>query len=351
MPVLRLSRVRAGLLVALSLELAGCSSSTPSSSNADLCKSAEVEWPEAAEPLWNNFELTSVNREPARATFFPASAPSEREAGEEPDEYRVSLNGSWRFRFAESPDVRPAGFEAADFDDSSWAQIEVPSNVEMFGYGEPIYFNLHYPFDPTLESDFDFPEIPSEGNGVSSYRRTFEVPDEWKGRHVFLRFEGVDSAFYVWVNGKRVGYSQDSRVAAEFDLTPFLVDGENVLAVQVYRWSDGTWLEKQDMWNLSGIFRDVYLWSSTPTQVRDVDFKAELNSAYDAAQVTVSVDLRRLVSSTAEVSVSADLAGVRLATKTVTLDPCGEAQVELQGSVESPALWSAESPNLHSLAV
>lgn len=328
------------MLVALVLATAACTSDPAvEEPTAPACNTGDFDWPDDAEPLWNNFEVTSVNREPARATFVPTGI----SAGFEP--YRVSLNGEWRFRFAEDPDSRPQGFEVPEFDDTDWETIAVPSNVEMRGYGEPIYFNLHYPFDPTLESNFDFPLIPSEGNGVSSYRRIFEVPDDWEGRHVFIHFDGVDSAFYVWVNGRRVGYSQDSRTGAEFDLTPFLQDGENVLAVQVFRWSDGTWLEKQDMWNLSGIFRDVYLWSSGPTQVRDIEFRADLSPRFDSAEVSVSIDLRRLVSSSATVTVLADLAGDRLA-KAVTVDPCGETRVELTGTVEAPALWTAESPNL-----
>jgi beta-galactosidase len=347
MTLLSISRARLGSIALLALFGAACTSDPASTTAAPLCNKGDFEWPEAAEPLWNNFEVTSVNREPARATFVPIGISSE-EFEFEP--YEMSLNGEWRFRFAEDPSSRPQGFQGLDFDDSGWDRIEVPSNVEMLGYAEPIYFNLHYPFDPTLESSFDFPLIPSEGNGVSSYRRTFEVPQDWQGRHVFIHFDGVDSAFYLWLNGRPVGYSQDSRAGAEFDLTPFLREGENVIAVQVYRWSDGTWLEKQDMWNLSGIFRDVYLWSSAPTQVRDIEFRANLSPAYDSAEVTVSVVLRRLVSSAATVTVLADLAGGRLDTKTVTVDPCGETRVELSGTVEAPALWTAETPNLYSLA-
>ena len=347
MSLLSLSRFRLGLLVALVLPTFACTSDPAAEeTTAPLCNTGDFEWPDGAEPLWNNFEVTSVNREPAHATFVPNDI---SEVEFEP--HQVSLNGEWRFRFADDPSSRPEGFEGLEFDDSGWDTIEVPSNVEMLGYGEPIYFNHHYPFDPALESDFDFPVIPSAGNGVSSYRRTFEVPEDWERRHVFIHFDGVDSAFYLWVNGRRVGYSQDSRAGAEFDLTPFLVQGENLLAVQVYRWSDGTWLEKQDMWNLSGIFRDVYLWSSAPTQVRDLEFRAELSPTYDSAEVTVSVDLRRLVSSAATVTVLAEVAGARLDTKTVDVDPCGEMRVELSGEVDAPALWTAETPNLHSLTV
>ncbi len=347
MSLLSVSRLRLLALVAITGFLAACSSTPTASNTAPACNTGDFAWPDDAEPLWNNIQVTQVNKEPPRATPVPGQFDGAGSVAP----YRVPLNGSWRFQFAGSPDLRPTGFEAADFDDSAWATIAVPSNVEMLGYGEPIYFNTNYPFDPTLTSDFNFPEIPSDGNGVSSYRRTFDVPAGWEGRHVFIHFDGVDSAFYLWLNGQRVGYSQGSRAGAEFDLTPFLRDRENVLAVQVYRWSDGTWLEKQDMWNLSGIFRDVYLWSSGASQVRDVGFRAELNGDFSKADVAIRVDLRRLVQSESTVTVQADIDGSRLAAKTVTLSPCGQTSVELAGSVSDPALWTAETPNLHSLVI
>lgn len=353
--MIRLLPVRRGraLFIVLALPLlASCRSDSSESSTARLCNGGEVAWPEGAEPLWNNIEVTEVNRELPHATFVPLFAPSD---GENPaalaEPRRLSLNGTWRFSFAESPESRPQGFEGIDFDDSGWDAIEVPSNVEMLGYGEPIYLNIHYPWDPELQSDFEFPVIPSEGNGVSSYRRTFEVPGDWQGRHVFIHFDGVESAFYLWLNGQRVGYSQGSRAGAEFDLTPFLREGQNVLAVQVYRWSDGSWVEKQDMWNMSGIFRDVYLWSSADSQVRDIDFRADLNESYTGANVTVRIDLKRLVDSRSTVTVRANLDGSELATKTVILEPCGDTTVELTGVVSTPALWTAETPNLYDLRV
>jgi len=344
-----LSLARCGPIALISL-LAACKSDPSAASSAPACNTGDFAWPEAAEPLWNNIAVTRVNREQPRATFVPLSGSGS------PVPYRMSLNGSWGFRFAESPGARPQGFEAVDYDDAGWETIEVPSNVEMLGYGEPIYLNIHYPFDPRLTSDFDFPTIPSEGNGVSSYRRRFQIPDDWDGRHVFIHFDGVDSAFYLWLNGRRVGYSQGSRAGAEFDLTPFLIEGENILAVQVYRWSDGTWLENQDMWNLSGIFRDVYLWSSAASQVRDIEFEAILSETFSEAEVTATVDVRRLVQadSTPSVRVSLfDPSGALAfeAAEGVAVERCGEAQVELKGSVSNPSLWSAETPNLYRLEV
>ncbi len=342
--------------------LAACETSSDSPVGpgpANLCNAGQIDWPDEAEPLWNNIEVTSVNRERPRATFVPGPV-NYVNTGDPflsdpmiPVTPVLSLNGSWRFQSAESPTSRPAGFEAPTFDDTSWDTIDVPSNVEMLGYGEPIYLNIHYPFDPTLESAFDFPVIPTEGNRVGSYRRTFEVPEDWTLRSVFIHFDGVDSAFYLWVNGERVGYSQGSRAGAEFDITPFLTEGENVLAVQVYRWSDGTWLEKQDMWNLSGIFRDVYLWSASSTQVRDIEFRADLNETFDEAETNVSVDLRQLVRAAGTVNVEARIGDsdnpLFSASEMVTLGSCDEARVELTGTVSNPELWTAETPNLYQL--
>jgi len=356
--LLHVSRSRfVALLSLLSLLSISACTSEPAS-EAAACNRGDLVWPDAAEPLWNNIEVTAVNRERPRATFnaWEHQLPDGSFTAPTAPAYMMSLNGTWSFRFAESPAEKPEGFEATDYDDSAWDSIEVPSNVEMLGHGEPIYLNLHYPFDPELTSDFEFPAIPSEGNGVSSYRRTFEVPEDWDGRHVFIGFDGVDSAFYLWLNGRRVGYSQGSRAGAEFDLTPLLRQGENVLAVQVYRWSDGTWLEKQDMWNLSGIFRDVYLWATPDSQLRDFEVRTSLNEAYSQAELTVDVDLRRLVRSGATASLELalmDLEGNEVLTSNAStaVAPCGEARARLSGTVDDPALWSAEAPNLYRLMI
>lgn len=358
MSLLGVSRSR--LLTSFSLlpllSFTACTSAP--ASEAAACNSGDVVWPDAAEPLWNNIEVTAVNRERPRATFsaWEHQLPDGSFTTPTAPTYRVSLNGPWSFQFADSPADKPDGFEATDFDDSAWGSIEVPSNVEMLGHGEPIYLNVHYPFDPELESDFEFPLIPSEGNGVSSYRRTFEVPEDWNGRHVFIGFDGVDSAFYLWLNGRRVGYSQGSRAGAEFDLTPLLRPGENVLAVQVYRWSDGTWLEKQDMWNLSGIFRDVYLWASPDSQLRDFEVRTSLNESYSQAELTVDVDLRRLVRSGATASLELALMDpegnqVLTSTASTAVAPCGEVRAQLSGTFDNPVLWSADAPNLYRLMI
>ncbi len=167
----------------------------------------------------------------------------------------LDLNGDWAFHCCERPADRPEGFEREEFDASGWATIPVPSNWQCEGWDYPIYINVHYPFPA------DPPNIPHEFNPVGSYRRTFVAPEEWAGQRVFLRFEGVQTGFSVWLNGEEVGWSEDSMGPAEFDVTPFLRAGENLLAVQVFRWTGASYLECQDFWRLSGIYRDVFLYA------------------------------------------------------------------------------------------
>ncbi|WP_345894670.1 sugar-binding domain-containing protein, partial [Phaeodactylibacter xiamenensis] len=205
---------------------------------------------------WEDPAVNGINRMPARATSY--SYPDEATAlmvDREASGRYLSLNGNWAFAFAEVPEAAPKDFHLPDFQPKGWAQIPVPSNWELQGYGTAIYTNITYPFVPV-----DPPYVPDEDNPTGCYRHTFEVPSDWDNQQVVLHFGGVSSAYYVWVNGKMVGYSEDSRVATEFDITPYVKFGEkNLLAVKVHRWSDGSYLEDQDHWRLSGIHREVML--------------------------------------------------------------------------------------------
>lgn len=221
----------------------------------------------AEPPDWENEHITGINKEPPRAAVLPNA------------ESCLSLNGTWKFHFAMTPGKRPADFYKPQYNTKNWADIQVPSNWQLAGYGTVIYTNVPYPFKAspprvTLEPPKDWPAY-AERNSVGSYKRRFTVPDSWKNQQVILRFDGVESAFYVWVNGKKAGYSEDSFTGAEFDVTPYLQPGENDLAVEVYRWSDGSYLEDQDFLRLSGIFRDVTLFAQPYVHVRDVFVKAK----------------------------------------------------------------------------
>ena len=246
----------------------------------------------AAVPDWGNEQVVGRNKEPGRATALPYPDRQRAiQATREATPYYQSLNGSWRFHWVPHPDQRPVDFYKPDFDVSGWKTIPVPSNWQCQGYDTPLYTNITYPFkaDPPRvmgEPPADYTNFKAR-NPVGSYRRTFEVPAAWKGRQVFLQFDGVDSAFYLWINGQQVGYSEDSRTPAVFNITRYLQDGPNVLAVEVYRYSDGSYLEDQDYWRLSGIYRNVYLWSTADLHLRDFFVHTDLDDQYRDAQLRV----------------------------------------------------------------
>lgn len=300
---------------------------------------------------WENQQLLERNREPAHAALIPypdEAAALTGERGASPF-FRL-LNGSWRFCYLPSPAAVPAGFEDPSFSDESWDSIPVPSNWQMLGYGKPNYTNAAYPYP------VDPPRVPQD-NPVGLYRRTFALPAEWEGRRVFLNFDGVDSAFYVWVNGQPVGYSQGSHMPSEFDLTAHLRPGENLLAVQVFQWSDGSYLEDQDMWRLSGIFRDVYLFATPGVHMRDVRIRTRLESDYRNAMLEVSVALKNYTDEKAQgYRVLARLLddGQRVVcehsvAEGVSLSACEEKALAAAIPVAAPRKWSAEEPNLYTV--
>ena len=245
-------------------------------------------------PDWENQRVFRINKEEPHATKMPfpdAAGALSKKRMDSP--WCRLLNGDWKFHWAPHPAQRPAGFENPGYDDSSWKTIPVPSNVELHGYGTALYSNQTYPFKKAPPRVMDEPDPAytnfSERNPVSSYRHTFTVPADWKNRQVFITFNGVNSAFYLYINGEKVGYSQDSRTPAEFNITRHLrADGApNLLAVEVYRYSDGSYLEDQDFWRLSGIFRDVYLWSSDTLDIRDFEVLATLDDDYQTGLLTI----------------------------------------------------------------
>ncbi|HEY5715952.1 MAG TPA: sugar-binding domain-containing protein, partial [Psychromonas sp.] len=195
-------------------------------------------------------------------------------------EFQQSLNGQWRFQLFAKPEAVPNNCIEIDFDDSSWPEITVPSNWQLQGYDKPIYTNVKYPFA-------DNPPFVPADNPTGMYRLTFDLPASWKGRKQTIIFDGVNSAFHLWCNGTWVGYSQDSRLPAEFDISAHLLAGENQLTVMVLRWSDGSYLEDQDMWWLSGIFRDVRLLSKPGISIRDVAVSTDLDACYNHGCVNV----------------------------------------------------------------
>jgi len=306
--------------------------------------------PQGAREEWDDPAVLHVGTERPHATMmaYPSAELATRGDRAASPWFR-SLNGTWKFRYSPNPASRPTGFERPDFDDKAWSNIRVPANWEVQGFGIPIYSNSTYPFS----FDAANPRVPRDDNPVGSYRTSFTVPADWAGRRTFLHFAGVDSAFYLWVNGKRVGYSEDSRTPAEFDVTTFVSPGSNTIAVEVYRWSDGSFLEDQDMFRLSGIFRDVYLWSRAPSHIRDFETRTILDAAYRDGTLDTSVAVRNSGSAGANVSVTLELfdaAGKQVGTavsKKVRVAAGAEAAAKLLVPVRAPLKWSADAPNLY----
>jgi beta-galactosidase len=320
-------------------------------------------------PEWNNNpDIFQVNREPAHTSFIPyGDVPSALRGAdmiaamtEHPSPYYKSLNGDWKFHFSTNPASRPADFYKDSYDTSSWDEIPVPSSWQFEGYDFPIYTNITYPFWGNGNSTNVQPPIaPTEYNPVGSYKHTFTIPSEWDGRQTFLSFQGVESAFYVWVNGQQVGYSEDSFTAKDFNITPYLKAGDNSLAVEVYRWSDGSWLEDQDFLRLSGIFRDVYLYSTTPVHMRDFAIVTDLDADYEDATLEVKVNVKNDGASIPEgYTVEAMLFDAKeqpvldspMAME-ANLGSLPELQVGASRLITNPLKWSAEDPNLYTIVL
>jgi beta-galactosidase len=312
------------------------------------------------QPDWENQAVFRINKQAPRATSmpFPNKEGAASKARLESPWCKL-LNGNWKFHHTGNPSGKPAGFEAPAFDDRAWKEIPVPSNWQMHGYGAPLYTNIIYPFakkPPTVmgEPPQHFTNFPvANRNQVGSYRHKFTLPETWKGRHTSIVFGAVDSAFYLWINGKKVGYSQDSRTPAEFDITPFLQNGENLLAVEVYQYSDGSYLEDQDMFRMSGIFRDVYLWSADAVDLTDYWIKAGLADDYKTGTLAFSAKVanRGPAETSATVSLTLTAAdGTTISAPPASLKiPAGqsaEAEVKID-RIPGVKAWSAETPNLY----
>jgi beta-galactosidase/beta-glucuronidase len=266
--------------------------------------------------------------------------------------YRL-LSGQWRFHWSATPEGAPEGMYDLTYDDSAWGHLPVPSNWQMHGYGIPMYTNVQYPFDASK-----LPEVPHNSNSVGDYRTTFVLPENWSGRQVFLVFGGVESAFYVWVNGQMVGYGQDARLPAEFNITPFLKPGENLLAVRVYRWSDGSYLEDQDHWRMAGIHRDVYLMATPSVHIRDFWARTDLDAAYRNAALNITANVAcctgaRATGHTVEAMLYDGAQQPVLAAPLVAQVPDGqgEASIALEALVQAPHKWTAEDPYLYTLVL
>lgn len=308
-------------------------------------------------PDWENPAVFDINKEAPHATFIPQKDVAGAIANKAADSpFYKSLNGSWKFKWVEKPADAPDEFYRNSFDVSDWADIHVPANWELQGYGIPIYVNTSYEWTPKWADRPDPPHVPHDYNPVGSYRRTFTIPETWRGREVFIHFGAVKSAFYIWINGNQIGYSQGSKTPAEWNITPYLRPGENSVALQVFRWSDGSYLECQDFWRLSGIERDVYLVSTPRLCIRDFFAKPDLDSDYQNGSLTVEAELERFAGGQGQDVFSLSMILVDVAGKIVAqseksgqVGKNSSATVSLKTDVPNPAKWTAETPNLYTL--
>jgi beta-galactosidase len=293
-------------------------------------------------PEWDNTAVIKVGTEKPHATMMVYPTAALAQAGRtDGSPWFQSLNGTWKFHGSLRPADRPLEFYRPDFKDTAWRSIPVPSNWQLQGFDIPIYSNILYPWPQDSKAD---PVVPQDFNPVGSYRRTFTVPESWNGRTVYLHFAGVDSAFYAWANGERVGYSEDSRTPAEFNITQHLRPGPNSLAVEVYRFGDGAFLEDQDMWRMSGIYRDVFLWSVADKHIRDFEVKTELDGEYRNAELLLTAG----VNSPAGCTLAAELFDSSGARAGKAETGCAQ-NTRLAIQVPRVNKWSAESPYLYEL--
>ena len=295
---------------------------------------------------WENQRVNQINREPIHAHFVPYA--SERAALQKDVtlERRESLNGTWKFHFSRNPSSRPVSFYEENFDVSGWKDIEVPGSWELQGVDAPIYTDTRYPFPANP------PYVPQDYNPVGSYVTTFTVPEHFKGKDVLLHFGGVESAYYCWVNGHFVGYSEDSRLPSEYLINKYLKPGKNRLAVEVYRYSDGSYLEGQDYWKYSGIERDVMLVARPKSRIKDFEVKADLENGYQdgALDIRFTMDSRSLAKGTS-VRLKVLDGKKELASASLTVKQAADTVLTFSEKFPDVKRWTAETPDLYTLVV
>lgn len=289
---------------------------------------------------WQDQNLNEVNRLPMHTYYFPYASEAEAQEGvKENSENFLSLNGPWKFNWVENVNQRPTDFYLKNFDDKGWDIINVPAVWELNGYGDPLYVNIGYAWRNDFENNP--PIVPVDKNHVGSYRQSFVIPAEWKDKDIIAHFGSVTSNMYLWVNGKFVGYGEDSKLEQEFDITPYLKPGEeNLIAFQVFRWNDGTYLEDQDFFRYSGVGRDCFLMARDKNRIEDLRITPDLINDYKDGTLKIDVKLKG-----------------KGTTELTLVSPSGETvasdQVKGNGSVtlniENPLKWTAETPNLYKL--
>ena len=289
---------------------------------------------------WRNPEINAVNRAPMHTNYFAfENADAARKAVKEQSANYMTLNGTWKFNWVKDADSRPTDFWKTGFNDKGWDDLQVPAVWELNGYGDPIYVNVGYAWRNQFKNNP--PEVPTENNHVGSYRREITVPASWSGKDIIAHFGSVTSNMYLWVNGRFVGYSEDSKLEAEFDLTPYLKPGQkNLIAFQVFRWCDGTYLEDQDFFRFSGVGRDCFLYARNKKRIQDIRVTPDLDAAYQNGSLAINLQLKGSGRVDLEL---VDAQGKQVATATATKPSL------VTMNVENPKKWSAETPYLYTL--
>lgn len=307
------------------------------------------------DPVLENPKVVAIHKLPARATFFAYESLELAKSNEvEKSANYKNLNGLWKFKWTRNPDDRPLDFYKENYNTSEWNEIPVPSNWELEGYGVPIYTNIPYPF--SFNKTPTPPDIPDGYNPVGSYKKTFTIPENWKNKEITIHLGAVKSAFYIWVNGKKVGYSQGSKLPAEFNLNTYVKTGKNTIALEVYRWSDGSYLEDQDFWRFSGIERDVYLYATPKVHINDVKIESGLDANYKNGEFNLALDLKNIDATkfkgSVEISLQHQGNTLYKESKIHVFNRFTVAnRIRFKKTIENALHWTAETPNLYTLFI
>ncbi len=304
---------------------------------------------------WENLAVTQINAEKAHATYVPFETLSWNNNTLEKSSLVQFLNGTWKFAYFKNPSLIPSDIHSTKKNNSKWDDTQVPSNWQLQGdgkYDPPVFTNIKYPFEPNP------PYVPKEYNPVGVYKKSFIVPADWDEQQVFIHFGGVQSAMYLWVNGRKVGYHEDGMLPAEFNITNYIKKGNNELTVQVFNWSDGSYLEDQDFWRLSGIYRDVYIFTTPNVRMRDFSVLPELDEDYKDAELHVAVAIENVREKKNEpyfvrvtLRDAMDNPIMTLKSENFTVQKSVERTISLKGNVTNPLKWTAETPNLYKVGI
>ena len=300
----------------------------------------------AQTPRWLDPQVNRVNTEKSRSSFFAYESESLAKKGVKEESNRfLSMEGTWKFRFCKDHNLAPKNFFLPDYDDTLWDEFPVPGLFEMNGYGDKIYKNVGYAWATQFASNP--PHVEEKNNYTGSYRRTFNIPAQWKGDRIYVHVGSATSNLTLWVNGKEVGYSEDSKLAAEFDITKYVVPGQKAtIAMQVMRWCDGSYGEDQDFWRFTGIAREVYMYARPAAHIQDLFVTAGLTNNYTDGTLNVKVDAVQAAGKTLTLTLT-DANGNNVWQTSETLKGKGTQVIDTQ--VKAPKIWSAETPNLYTL--